>query len=165
MKAATRTRKVQTNKTNYMSDKAFADLKGAFEGALAYEQGDRRDLRVSRIQAPRPPKAMSPKDIARIRQKLNCSQAVFAMMLNISPKTVQAWEQGSREPGDAALKLLTIAKNHPEVLFESLTCKISTFSIWLWRKSSLSCGLQNESFVQCRVSAVCSSSFCRESDS
>lgn len=51
------------------------------------------------------------------------------MMLNISPKTVQAWEQGSREPGDAALKLLTIAKNHPEVLLESLTCKISTFSI------------------------------------
>jgi DNA-binding transcriptional regulator YiaG len=33
----------------------------------------------------------------------------------ISPKTVQAWEQGSREPGDAALKLLTIAKKHPKV--------------------------------------------------
>ena len=69
--------------------------------------------------APQPPKAMSPKDIARIREKLNCSQAVFAMMLNISPKTVQAWEQGSREPGDAALKLLTIAKKHPEVLLEA----------------------------------------------
>jgi DNA-binding transcriptional regulator YiaG len=55
-------------------------------------------------------------DIARIRLKLNCSQAVFAMMLNISPKTVQAWEQGLREPGDAALKLLSIAKKHPEIL-------------------------------------------------
>lgn len=41
------------------------------------------------------------------------------MMLNISPKAVQAWEQGSREPGDAALKLLTIAKKHPEVLLEA----------------------------------------------
>ena len=37
-------------------------------------------------------------------------------MLNISPKTVQAWEQGSREPGDAALKLLAIAKKHPDAL-------------------------------------------------
>jgi putative transcriptional regulator len=116
---ATRTRKVQTNKANYMSDEAFADLKEAMEGALALERGERRDLKVTRIQAPRPPKAMSPKDIARIRERLNCSQAVFAMMLNISPKTVQAWEQGSREPGDAALKLLTIAKKHPEVLLEA----------------------------------------------
>ena len=89
-----RTRKVQTNKTNYMSDEAFGDLKEALESALAYEQGGSRDLQVSRIRVPRPPKAMSPKEIARIRQKLNCSQSVFALMLNISTKTVQAWEQG-----------------------------------------------------------------------
>ena len=114
-----KTRKMQTNKTNYMSDQAFSDLKEAMEDALAFERGKRHDLKVTRIQAPRPPKAMSPRDIARIRERLNCSQAVFAMMLNISPKTVQAWEQGSREPSDAALKLLTIAKNHPEVLLET----------------------------------------------
>ena len=119
MKTAKKTRKVQTNKANYMSDEAFADLKEAMEDALAFEHGQRRDLKVTRIQPPRPPKAMSSKDIAGIRQKLNCSQAVFAMMLNISTKTVQAWEQGSREPGDAALKLLTIAKKHPEVLLEA----------------------------------------------
>ena len=72
-KAESKIREVQTNKTNYMSDEAFADLKEAMEGALAYERGERRDLKVTRIQAPRPPKAMSPEDIARIRQKLNCS--------------------------------------------------------------------------------------------
>jgi len=113
------TRKTQTNKTNYMSDDAFADLKEAMEDALTFERGERSDLKVTRIQAPRPPKAMSPKDIARIRERLNCSQAVFAMMLNISTRTVQAWEQGSREPGDAALKLLTIAKKHPQILLEA----------------------------------------------
>ena len=114
-----KTRKAQTNKTNYMSDEAFAELKQAMEDALAFERGERRDLKVTRIQAPRPPKALTPGDIARIREKLNCSQAVFAMMLNISTKTVQAWEQGSREPSDAALKLLTIAKNHPHVLLKT----------------------------------------------
>jgi hypothetical protein len=62
---------VQKNKTNYMSDEAFADLKEAMEDALAFERGQRRDLRVTRIQAPRPPKTMSLKDIAGIRQKLN----------------------------------------------------------------------------------------------
>jgi putative transcriptional regulator len=114
-----KTRKAQTNKTNYMSEEAFADLKEAMEDALAFERGERRDLKAKRIRAPRPPKAMSPRDIARIRERLNCSQAVFAMMLNISPKTVQAWEQGVREPGDAALKLLAIARKHPEVLLET----------------------------------------------
>lgn len=102
-----------------MTDEAFADLKEAMEDAVAFEHGRRRDLKVTRVQAPRRPKAMSPRDIARIREKLNCSQAVFAMMLNISIKTVQAWEQGSREPGDAALKLLSIAKKHPEVLLDA----------------------------------------------
>ena len=61
---------------------------------------------------------MSSREIIRIRLKLNCSQTVFAMMLNISPRTVQAWEQGARTPSDAALKLLSIAKKHPEVLLE-----------------------------------------------
>jgi putative transcriptional regulator len=116
---ASKTRKRQTNKKNYMSDEAFADVKEAMEDALNFERGKERDLKVTRIRAPRPPKAMSAKDIALIRRKLNCSQAVFAMILNISPKTVQAWEQGLREPGDAALKLLAIAKKHPEVLLEA----------------------------------------------
>jgi putative transcriptional regulator len=102
-----------------MSDEAFAELKAAMEDALAFERGQGRELKVTRIQAPRPPKPMSPREIIQIRRKLNCSQTVFAIMLNISPKTVQAWEQGAREPGDAALKLLSIAKKHPEVLLES----------------------------------------------
>lgn len=62
MKAAKRTQNVQRDKTNYVSDEAFADLKRAFEDALAYERGNRRDLNVTRIQAPRPPNTRSPKD-------------------------------------------------------------------------------------------------------
>ena len=54
-----KTRKVQTNKTNDMSDGAFADLKEAMEDAVAFERGRRRDLKVTRIQARRPSKALS----------------------------------------------------------------------------------------------------------
>ena len=53
MKAATRSNKTRTNKTNCMSDDAFADIKEAVEDALAFE---RRNLHVTRIQAPGPPK-------------------------------------------------------------------------------------------------------------
>lgn len=50
MKSGTRVRRVEMEKSNYMSDEAFADLKEAFEDALAYERGERRDLIVTRIQ-------------------------------------------------------------------------------------------------------------------
>lgn len=56
MKAATRSNKTRTNKTNYMSDDAFADTKQAIEDALAFERGERRNLHVTRIQASGPPK-------------------------------------------------------------------------------------------------------------
>ena len=51
-------RTVQTDKTNYMRADALADLKEAMEDGLAFERGERRNLKVTRIQAPRPPKAM-----------------------------------------------------------------------------------------------------------
>lgn len=56
-----------------MRNGAFSDLKEAMQDAVAFERGERRNLKVSRIQAPAPPKALSPQDIARIRQKLNSS--------------------------------------------------------------------------------------------
>lgn len=67
MKAATKARKVQTNKTNYMRDDAFGDLREALECALAFERGERRDLVLSQIRVPRPSKAVSPKDVLHIR--------------------------------------------------------------------------------------------------
>jgi len=40
MKAARGERKVQTNKRNYLSDEAFAELKRAMEDAVAFERGN-----------------------------------------------------------------------------------------------------------------------------
>lgn len=113
------TRKAKVSRKNYMSDEAFGELRGALEDALAYERGEQRDLKVTRVAVPRPPAPVSRDQIVGIRRRLNCSQSVFAMMLNVSPRTVQAWEQGTREPSDAALKLLSIADRHPEVLLEA----------------------------------------------
>ena len=52
----TKARKAKVSKSTYMSDETFADLKGALEDALAYERGERTDLRVTRVAVPRPPK-------------------------------------------------------------------------------------------------------------
>ncbi len=100
-----------------MEKKHFDRLMASANQALEHAQGKRNDLRTTIL--PRSPKKMTKKEIALLRENLKCSQAVFARSLNVSVKTIQAWEQGIGKPSGAALKLLSIAKNKPEVLFET----------------------------------------------
>ena len=102
-----------------MSDEAFSELRAAFEEAVDYEKGKRADLRTTKLQLPPAPKRMSAKAVIELRQKLNFSQAMFARFLNVSPRTVQDWEQGRRPPSDAALRLLVVAGKHPEALMDA----------------------------------------------
>jgi len=50
----------------------------------------------------------SPERIAFIRKKFSLSQAALASIFNISPSTVQKWEQGNKKPTGASKKLLDI---------------------------------------------------------
>jgi len=53
-------------------------------------------------------KEYSPQKIISIRKKLSLSQAALASIFNISPSTVQKWEQGNKKPAGASKKLLDI---------------------------------------------------------
>ena len=44
------------------------------------------------------------------------SQATFAAMLNVPTVTAISWEKGRRKPSGAALRLLQIARKHPELI-------------------------------------------------
>jgi putative transcriptional regulator len=92
----------------------FEDMREALQHAAGYERGEGVNLRVTRI--PARPKPISPKEVRHIRQALNASQALFATFLNVSPNAVRSWEQGTRRPRQAALKLLVIAKKNPKAL-------------------------------------------------
>ncbi len=92
----------------------FDDMKEALRDAGAYERGEAVNLRVTRI--PSRPKEISPREIRRIRQALKASQPLFAAYLNVSTNAVRSWEQGTRRPRQAALKLLMIAKKDPRAL-------------------------------------------------
>lgn len=92
----------------------FDDIREALRDAAAYELGEVLNLRVTRV--PARPKQMSPKEVRQIRQALHASQSLFATYLNVSPNAVRSWEQGTRRPRQAALKLLAIAKKNPKAL-------------------------------------------------
>ncbi len=57
-------------------------------------------------------------EIVAARLKAGLSQAQFAAALNISPRTLQQWEQGRRHPSGAAETLLKVVARHPKVLRE-----------------------------------------------
>jgi putative transcriptional regulator len=103
-----------------MSDKAFGDLEQSLNQALKHARGDKGGYKEKRVIAAPSPKQRSSGNIVRLRHRLNCSQSTFARLLNVSTKTVQAWEQGTRKPSDAALKLLAVAEKHPETLLDSI---------------------------------------------
>jgi putative transcriptional regulator len=111
--------RAKAKKEEHASDETFGAIMESFGQALEHARGQRHDLRTTRLELPPAPKPLSADEIAGIRRRLNYSQAVFARVLNVSTKTVQGWEQGVREPSDAALKLLSIADKHPDILLEA----------------------------------------------
>lgn len=62
----------------------------------------------------------APDDIRRVRDNLALSQSGFASILHVSTRTLQAWEQGKRNPSGAASALLAIASARPDVVREVL---------------------------------------------
>lgn len=63
----------------------------------------------------------TPDDIRRARAQLELSQSGFASALHVSPRTLEAWEQGRRRPSGAALALLSIALARPDVIRQVLS--------------------------------------------
>lgn len=101
-----------------MDEEDFQELLQAARQAVEHYEGRRHDLRTTIL--PAPPDPMDAGQIRRLRERIGASQAVFAMALNVSTKTVQAWEAGARVPDGGNLKLLRLGEAHPEVVFGRL---------------------------------------------
>ncbi|MBN2581918.1 MAG: helix-turn-helix domain-containing protein [Planctomycetes bacterium] len=97
----------------------FELVHGALEeGVEALESG--RKLTVRDVELPGPPEPMSADEIATLRERtLGVSQRVFAAMLNASPQTVHAWEQGRKRPSGPALRLLELMGERTDLFVKS----------------------------------------------
>ncbi len=92
----------------------------AVEGVRDHVTGKRKiTLRSTKVKLPPPAPEMAPEEIAAARNALNVSQTVFARLLNVPTVTAASWEKGRRKPSGAALRLLQIARKHPEALLEA----------------------------------------------
>ena len=76
----------------------------------------RERVRLRRVVIPPPVKAMSPRTIRQTRAKLCCTQSEFAALLNVPKVTAVSWENGTRKPSGAALRLLAVVRRNPAAL-------------------------------------------------
>jgi len=66
---------------------------------------------------------VEPNQVAEARRKAGLSQVEFAKLMHISPRTLQEWEQGRRQPSGPAKALIEIAFRHPEVIRADLALR------------------------------------------
>jgi len=88
-------------------DKLLASIKEAGE----IKAGRKAPSRVYEIKPP---------EIKTVRERLNVSQNDFALMIGVSVRTLQNWEQGRRKPEGPAKALLRIAAMNPSAVLDAL---------------------------------------------
>ncbi len=73
---------------------------------------------IRELKLRKPGRVLNVPPVAEIREKTGLSQSRFAILLGVSVRTLQDWEQGRRVPSGAARTLLLIANNNPMALLE-----------------------------------------------
>ena len=94
-----------------MDKKLFDELTQSIHEAGQIVRGKRKASRKFRVELP---------DVKTIREKTGLSQARFALLMGVSIKTLQNWEQGRRKPHGPAISLLRIVKNDPRNALKAL---------------------------------------------
>lgn len=69
---------------------------------------------VRTVQLVLEPREYSADQVVALRQKLHASQGIFARLLGVSIKTVQAWEQGGNPVPPLARRLLETIDSNPK---------------------------------------------------
>jgi putative transcriptional regulator len=86
----------------------------SLEQAVEFEQGDKTKARVIVHEIPTP--QYEAKDIVRVRRKFHLSQKGLALALNVSPRTVEAWETGKNKPAGSSAKLLYLIEKDKSII-------------------------------------------------
>lgn len=98
-------------KKKYVNDEDVSSLKCSFEQAVTNSRSELAAARVTTLKTP---------NVRQARHQLNLPRAEFARIMGVSPRTVEGWEQGRRQPKGAVNVLLRLALSHPQIVQEAL---------------------------------------------
>ncbi len=94
-----------------MKNEDFDMLLSSITEAGEIKKGHKQPKRLFTMDVP---------EVAIIRKNLGISQTEFALMIGVSVRTLQNWEQGRRKPKGPAKALLHIAAKKPGAVLEAL---------------------------------------------
>lgn len=92
----------------------FAELSEGMK-ALAQSREGKRTLRTHTVEI-KPAPEVSPRELVRVRESLNLSQALFAVYLRTNVRTLENWEQGRAKPNAQAALLINLVKRYPDTV-------------------------------------------------
>lgn len=88
-----------------MKNQMFDELLASVQEMDEIVQGNQVTARVTEFPEP---------EVKSIREKVGLSQSRFAMLIGVSKRTLENWEQGRRHPTGPAKALLRILDADPE---------------------------------------------------
>ncbi len=101
----------------------YERLQAGLAEGIAHAKGE---LSLKTVEVPEKPPEIDAQTLAALREAAEMSQAVFAKVLNVSAKTVQSWEQGTRVPSMASRRLIQVFSKRPEVVCEIVGMRLVT---------------------------------------
>ncbi len=94
-----------------MKEEHFSKLVASIKEAGEIKAGRKKPSRKYEVKPP---------DIKMVRENLQVTQKEFAMLIGVSTRTLQNWEQGRRKPEGPANALLKVAIKNPKAVLEAL---------------------------------------------
>jgi len=83
--------------------------------ALTEQREGKRTLRTHAVVYKPAPK-VTPRELVRMRERLNLSRALFAVYLRTNVRTLENWEQGRAKPNAQAAVLINLVKQYPDTV-------------------------------------------------
>jgi putative transcriptional regulator len=98
---------MSNTRKKYRSD-ALRSLHLAAKDLRAVDAIDKATMRHFDVACLTLVEDLPPEAIKRIREKTHMSQAIFALVLNVTTQLVSKWERGEKKPSGPSLKLLAL---------------------------------------------------------
>jgi putative transcriptional regulator len=92
-------------------------IRKGLEEAIRHASGE-ITLTTTIVAIPDPPPDIDPEELRKLRTDNRMSQEVFARVLNVPTRTVQSWEDGTRRPSQAALRLIQVFRQKTDGVLE-----------------------------------------------
>ena len=101
----------------------YNEIMQGLQEALAYEKGETTNAVVHRMSI-NEVQTFTPSEIKEIRLAANMTQSVFAKVIGVTKKAVEAWEGGRSKPDGAARRTIGLLKENPHFAEDNGIMKI-----------------------------------------